>query len=70
MTQAAAKTGAGQTSIIAIEQLFPADQRIIFDDLARSTLPLGARALVVHAACMDQGFDGWSDRGRLSWSLG
>jgi methyltransferase (TIGR00027 family) len=46
MAQAAAKTGAGPTVMVAIEQYFPSHQRIITDDLAYSVLPLGARALV------------------------
>ncbi len=46
MAQAAAKTGAGPTVMVAIEQHFPSRQRIITDDLAYSVLPFGARALV------------------------
>jgi len=46
MAQAAAKTGAGPTVMVAIEQYFPGRQRIITDELAYSVLPFGARALV------------------------
>ena len=46
MSQAAAKTGAGPTVMVAIEQCFPSHQRIIVDDLACSVLPFTARALV------------------------
>ncbi|MGY3614737.1 SAM-dependent methyltransferase [Bradyrhizobium sp. USDA 10063] len=46
MAQAAAKTGAGPTVMVAIEQWFPGRQRILIDDLASSILPFGARAFV------------------------
>jgi methyltransferase (TIGR00027 family) len=46
MAQATAKTGASPTAIIAIEQHFPPDQRIIVDALAYSILPFRARAAV------------------------
>jgi len=46
MAQAAAKTGAAPTAVIAIEQHFPQDQRIIVDDLAYAILPSGARGMV------------------------
>jgi O-methyltransferase involved in polyketide biosynthesis len=46
MTQAAAKTGSGPTAMVAIEQHFPKDQRIIDDDLAYRILPRGMRAYV------------------------
>ena len=46
MTQAAAKTGLGPTLLAAIEQNYPANRRIIRDDLASSMLPFGLRALV------------------------
>ncbi|MCA6107451.1 SAM-dependent methyltransferase [Bradyrhizobium cenepequi] len=46
MAQAAAKTGAGPTVMVAIEQWFPRQQRILVDDLALSILPFGARAFV------------------------
>jgi hypothetical protein len=46
MAQAAAKTGAAPTAIIAIEQHFPQDQRIIVDDLAYAILPFVARGMV------------------------
>lgn len=40
MTEAAAKTSAGPTFIVAIEQSFPKDLRIIDDDLAFQIMPL------------------------------
>lgn len=46
MTKAAAKTGVSPTALVAIEQYFPAKQRIIEDDLASRILPLGMRSLV------------------------
>ncbi|MCQ1534751.1 class I SAM-dependent methyltransferase [Methanosarcina sp. KYL-1] len=46
MTEAAAKTGVSPTALVAIEQYFPAKQRIIEDDLAYRILPLGLRSLV------------------------
>ena len=46
MTKAAAKTGVSPTALVAIEQYFPAKQRIIEDDLAYRILPLGMRSLV------------------------
>jgi methyltransferase (TIGR00027 family) len=46
MTQAAAKTGLGPTAMVAIEQHFPKDRRIVVDDLAHRILPLGMRAYV------------------------
>ena len=46
MAQAAAKTGVGPTMAVAIEQYFPADRRILDDDLAYRILPFGMRALV------------------------
>ncbi|AAM03623.1 TPA: class I SAM-dependent methyltransferase [Methanosarcina acetivorans] len=46
MTKAAAKTGVGPTALVAIEQHFPENQRIIEDDLAYRILPLGMRAFV------------------------
>jgi hypothetical protein len=46
MTQAAAKTGSDPTVLVAIEQHFPNDQRIIDDVLAYRILPLGMRAYV------------------------
>lgn len=47
MTQAAAKTGAGPTVTVAIEQHFPENQRIIEDNLAYSILPFPMRVLVI-----------------------
>jgi methyltransferase (TIGR00027 family) len=46
MTKAAAKTGSGPTTMVAIEQNFPKCQRIIADDLAYRILPFNARAFV------------------------
>jgi methyltransferase (TIGR00027 family) len=46
MGQAAAKTGAGPMAMVAIEQLFPKDRRIVVDDLAYAMLPFGARAFL------------------------
>lgn len=46
MPQAAVKTGSGPTAMVAIEQHFPKDQRIIDDDLAYRILPRGMRAYV------------------------
>jgi methyltransferase (TIGR00027 family) len=41
MAKAAAKTGAGPTALVAIEQYFPKEKRIIEDDLAYHILPSG-----------------------------
>jgi methyltransferase (TIGR00027 family) len=46
MPRSAAKTGAAPTAVVAIEQHFGRDQRIIDDDFAYSILPFGARAAV------------------------
>jgi methyltransferase (TIGR00027 family) len=46
MTQQAAKTGPGPTALVAIEQFFPEDVRLIHDDLAYHILPFSARAYV------------------------
>ncbi len=46
MARAAAKTGAMPAVIVAIEQRFPKDQRIITDDLAYAMLPVGMKAFV------------------------
>ncbi|MFC1543346.1 SAM-dependent methyltransferase [Candidatus Neomarinimicrobiota bacterium] len=46
MSKAAAKTGAGPMTTVAIEQHFPGDQRITDDDLAYPILPFGMRAFV------------------------
>ena len=43
MTKEAAKTGADPTFIVAIEQYFPEDQRIIDDKVAYNILSLGYR---------------------------
>jgi methyltransferase (TIGR00027 family) len=46
VSQAAAKTGVGPTAMVAMEQLFPGNQRIIFDHVAKSILPFNARVLL------------------------
>ena len=46
MSEAAVKTGIGPTVSVAIEQLFPEEQRILQDDLAYAILPFGMRMLV------------------------
>jgi len=43
MTKSAAKTSAGPTFVVAIEQSFPEDQRIVVDDLAFQIMPLTYR---------------------------
>jgi len=43
MTRAAARTGTGPIAMVAVEQRFPSDQRLIADDLARSIVPSGTR---------------------------
>ncbi|MGB0384346.1 MAG: SAM-dependent methyltransferase [Ardenticatenaceae bacterium] len=45
-TSVAAQTGVGPTTIVAIEQNFPSDQRMIDDSLARKILPTGYRFFV------------------------
>ncbi|GMA48969.1 SAM-dependent methyltransferase [Alicyclobacillus contaminans] len=46
MAQEAAKTGAGPTALVAIEQFFPEKERIIEDDLAYRMLSFGARVFL------------------------
>jgi methyltransferase (TIGR00027 family) len=46
MARAAAKTGSGPMVVVAIEQHFPKDQRIVDDDLANRILPFSMRAFV------------------------
>lgn len=46
MTQAAGKTGMGPTVSVAIEQHFPAQQRLIDDNLAYAILPFAMQAVV------------------------
>lgn len=41
MAKAAARTGSGPTTLVAVEQFFPRNQRIIEDNLAASILPPG-----------------------------
>ncbi len=45
-TRAAARTGSGPTTIVAIEQHFPSEQRLIHDELAAKILPAGLRTMV------------------------
>lgn len=45
MAKAAAKTGAGPTVLVAVEQYFPKRERIIDDDLAGKILPSGRTLL-------------------------
>ena len=45
-TKGAAETGIGPTSLVAIEQGFPSDQRIIHDDLALKIMPSGYQLLI------------------------
>ena len=45
MTKEAAKTGADPTFIVAIEQYFPEDQRIIDDKVAYNILSLSTEHL-------------------------
>ncbi len=47
MTHAAAKTGLIPTVLVAIEQSYPENKRIISDNLALSMLPSGMRAFVL-----------------------
>lgn len=53
MTSAAAKTGLGPTATVAMEQVFPAGQRIVDDSVAYRIMPASMRAL---AAAMRLGF--------------
>jgi methyltransferase (TIGR00027 family) len=46
MARAVAKTGTGPTAMVALEQGFPKDNRILTDDLAYSVLPLGTRVFL------------------------
>ena len=46
MSKQAAKTGAGPTVPVAVEQFFPRSQRIIDDGMAYCILPFGLRAFV------------------------
>ncbi len=46
MTKEAAKTGTGPTFLVAVEQSFPEDQRIITDKMAYPVLPLMYRVMV------------------------
>lgn len=45
-TVVAAQTGSGPTFMVAVEQYFPSDQRIIQDDLAFRIMPAGYRFLI------------------------
>lgn len=46
MTKQAAETGPGPTFMVAVEQFFPEDVRILHDDLASSMMPLSLRAFL------------------------
>ena len=46
MAKAAAQTGSSPTMIVAIEQYFPAEKRIIKDDLAYQLLPSSMKGIV------------------------
>lgn len=46
MTKAAAKTGVGPTTLVAIEQNFPENERIITDNLAYQILPWSVKVFV------------------------
>ena len=46
MTQEAEKTGSSPTVVVAIEQYFPENQRIIHDDMAIQIIPASMRAVV------------------------
>jgi len=46
LAERAAKTGIGPTAVVAIEQFFPRNRRIVIDDLAYNILPAGTRAFV------------------------
>ena len=46
MTKAAAKTGIGPITLVAIEQNFPKNERIIEDNLAYQMLPFSVKAFV------------------------
>lgn len=41
MARAAAKTGGEPTALVAVEQCFPKNERIIVDDLAYRIMPSG-----------------------------
>ncbi|MEJ2678841.1 MAG: SAM-dependent methyltransferase [Gemmatimonadota bacterium] len=46
MSRAAAQTGPGPMSVIALERTFPEAQRVVDDDLAGRILPFGLRAFL------------------------
>jgi len=46
MGKEAGKTASGPTALIAIEQYWPKEERVVDDDLAYRVLPLGLRAFV------------------------
>ena len=46
MAKPAANTGIGPTAVVAIEQFFPRNRRIVIDDLASRILPASTRAFV------------------------
>ena len=61
MTHAAARTGAGPTMMVAVEQYFPKKQRIIEDSLAYRILPFGIRTVAGVLRSPRPG-TGWSGR--------
>ena len=46
MVQPSAKTASGPIAIVALEQNFPRNQRVVVDDFAHRLLPFAARVLV------------------------
>ncbi len=46
MSKAAAKTGIGPTALIAVEQYFPIEERVVTDELAYEMLPLSSKVFV------------------------
>lgn len=50
MTRAAARTTDGPASIVALEQLFPAEKRLLDDDLVLRVVPWSIRAWTIFLA--------------------
>ncbi len=46
MATEAGKTASGPTALVAIEQYYPKEQRVVDDDLAYRVLPFSLRAFV------------------------
>jgi len=63
MAQAAAKTGVGPTALVAIEQYYPKEERIIEDNLAYRILPFSVRVFVRLARLIGSG-PGWFEQPR------